>query len=845
MPYENQLFGFDAYLVSDWNENYHVSMVGDSNNYQAAYKSVIQGYMDSVNIVLPEAVKYTDLSFVIADSTYELEHIKRNKDTVTIVLPIMNSNYTLTVRKGDEFIGMLRVVVYPESTIDIVIVPLVDISLDDDSLYRYLNRVYQQTGLGITVEVQNKFKTTVFTDTVLSNPSKDKDRFTSQMTEIRNEYFDEFIDRNTKSYYVFLTNGFVDESLVSYSIRNKAVSFVNSDTKDLFRVIAKELGYGIGALEDTWINNGQEKGSTGNLMDIDGIELTYSQWEAIQRMHKSVSYYDDYEDVRTSNGIIAYYLWEEDANGNMILNPGGLKKSIRQPFKRNTYSLHLDIDNFLFYQLFDIFGWPICPTHILSLLLLAVLSVYTRRKIIKKVDRIRKYRLFRWVTRLFVFSSYSVAFIGAFLLINEGYYMYEVDQGELKEFSGLGINDVASELAQNTNIRRSQERKMGSQILVKKGNKWSLVKKKRVLYFELNKTKSGSLKCKLAKDSDSLMLGDNTFKRYAHSHYVVYNYLDEEGELLEQKVFNFIGVDITEELKLPDPAKRVLVFVNGYRPTALGKTFEENFSDIRKKGLEFPDSKNLIYTTDRYSYWRPWNQIDLLFEKKLNPTETYYADGHHSVSTSNYASLINFTTLSQQYPKRCRNPKHHVCKQSKKRWSFFGLKSKVKTVELLNLESNQEGFDLRRDNGRIAGRNLIQQLNELPNKSKNDTLYIIAHSMGYAYSLGMIEKLRGKINFGGLYIIAAENAEAGSVKPSEWQEVWQYGSDFEAHKYSAPCLLDGIAPQTKVGGLLHRQRAYIPEIEYKKMGFFNSHFIGNYTWVLGLKEGDVGCIKQR
>ncbi len=845
MAYEDQLFGFDADRILGWKENYRISMVGDSNNYKVAYKSVVEGYMDSVNIVLPVGAEYEDLSFVIADSTYELEHIIRSEDTVTIVLPIMYADYTLSVRKGDDLVGMLRVIVYPENTVDIVIIPLIDINLNDDSLYRYLNSVYQQAGLNITVEVQNKFQTTVFTDSVLSNPSKEKDRFTSQMREIRNEYFDEVIDRNPKSYFVFLTNGFVDDSTVSYSIRNKAVSFVKADTKDLFRIIAKELGYGIGALEDTWMHDGLEKGSTGNLMDIEGLKLNHSQWEAIQLMHKSVSYYDDYEDVKTSNGIIAYYLWEEDANGNIILNAGGLRKSIRTTFKRNTYSLHLDIDNFLFYQLFDILGYPICLLHILSLILLGILSVYTRRKIVKKIERIRKYRLFRWATRLLVFSAFLATFYCAFLFINEGYYMYEVDQGELKEFSGMSINDVSDELVKNKNVRRSEEARIGSQILLKKGKKWSLVKKKRVLYFELKKTNSGSLKCKLTKDSDSLLLKYSNFKRFARSHYMVYTYLDEEGEFLEQRVFNFIGVDITEELRLPNPAKRILLFVNGYRPTSIGSTFEENFGDIRNNGLEFSDSKNLIHRDDRYSYWRPWSQIDLLFEKKLNPTEKYYADGHHSVSTANHGSLIEFTTLSQQYAKRCRNPKHHVCKKSEKGWSFFGLKGKVKTVELLNLESNQEGFDFRRENGRIAGRNLIQQLNELPNNSKNDTLYIVAHSMGYAYSLGMIERLRGEINFGGLYIIAAENAEAGSVNPSEWQEVWQYGSDFEAHKYSAPCLLDGIAPQTKVGGLSHRQRAYIPESDYKKMGFFNSHFIGNYTWILDLKEGDAGYIIQR
>jgi len=136
-------------------------------------------------------------------------------------------------------------------------------------------------------------------------------------------------------------------------------------------------------------------------------------------------------------------------------------------------------------------------------------------------------------------------------------------------------------------------------------------------------------------------------------------------------------------------------------------------------------------------------------------------------------------------------------------------------------------------------------LNEIPSKSDNDTLYIVAHSMGYAYSLGIIDKVRGKINFGGFYIIAAENAESGEVKEDEWKEIWQYGSDFEAHKETAPCLLDGIAPQTKAGGLSPRNRVYIPEKLYSRMGFFDSHFVGHYTWIFDIPKGSAGYIEQR
>lgn len=326
---------------------------------------------------------------------------------------------------------------------------------------------------------------------------------------------------------------------------------------------------------------------------------------------------------------------------------------------------------------------------------------------------------------------------------------------------------------------------------------------------------------------------------------MVLRYFDEKDQLTSEKVFNHIGQEVTDKIGLDDPIKRILVFVNGYRPTSLGSTFEENFNDIRKNGLEFPNSRNQLYQFDRYEYWNPWNKIDTRFKERINPGETYYADGHFSVATSNHRSLFNFTTTSSVYPKRCENLAKHTCKKSVSFWEMFGLATQYNTYELHRTTPNMRGFNIRRNNGRIAGRNLYQMLNELPNRSENDTLFIVAHSMGYAYSLGLLDELEGKINFGEYYIIAPENASAGTVNMSEWNKVWQYGEDYERHKFLAPCLMDGIAPQTKVGGLSENNRAFIPEKYYRRMGFYDSHFIGYYTWIFDLKSDETGYIQQR
>jgi hypothetical protein len=117
--------------------------------------------------------------------------------------------------------------------------------------------------------------------------------------------------------------------------------------------------------------------------------------------------------------------------------------------------------------------------------------------------------------------------------------------------------------------------------------------------------------------------------------------------------------------------------------------------------------------------------------------------------------------------------------------------------------------------------------------------------MGFAYSQGIVNQLRGKIHFGGYYILAPENAEAGEVNRKEWKQVWQYGSNLNAKNQDAPCLQDGVAPQSAVKGLSENQRIYIPASLFKRKGYFDSHFIGLYSWILTIPCGEKGYIRQR
>ena len=850
-PLVENAFSYDSPERQLWWDNYEKITLDDSSSFIVANKSVGFQQPDSIGIDFNfrGEVNLAELTFSIDGETRYMRTRWKDRNSIALIFPRMEDSYTLQVFYERQLIGELNVLVFEPKRTKIILVPLLDFSTSTDSLELFLNRTYRPARLSFDVQMTGLFDYDFFeADSLLTNPSVNHDRYTDQMIEIRDAYFERFPNADRSAYYVFIVPGFVNPQMDGYMVRNKALAFLTNSAGRSFRIaLARQLGYGLGALSDSWKSGGPTMGTSENLMDTTGgLFMVAEQWELIDVNSRSVSYYDEYEDVRTNSGFVAYYFWEEDSKGNIALTEEGFLKAINRPYKQNQYALHLEISNWFFIPLTTIRGYDICLLHFISLFVLFIGSILLRRMIIRKLKtRLEKRRFLRFLIRVFIFVSFVVAFYGSFRLVNEGYYLFEKNWGNINYLNGKSTREAIQEVRVRRDPRNEDLVKPGSEILIKKGEKWFLKKRKKVLYFDAFQ-KNGKLHhCSFEGDSDSLRVTTKNYVSHAESHYIVVSYYDENTTCIEQRVFNHLGINVTEKLSLSDPAKRILLFVNGYRPTSLGKTFEENFDDITKNGLEFPNSKNLIYDFDRYEYWNPWNKIDEQFQKRLNPGETFYADGHFSVETSNHRSLINFTSISKNYPKRCEDRDHHTCRTTAASWNFTGIKSDYWTYERHRTRPNKNGFNLRRDNGKIAGKNLFQMLNELPNNSANDTLFIVAHSMGYAYALGMIESLRGKINFGGLYIIAPENASSGNVNMNEWQEVWQYGNDFERYKKSEPCLLDGIAPQVKAGGITAKQRLFIPDEYYTRQGFFDSHFIGYYRWILNIPENERGYIRQR
>jgi hypothetical protein len=851
IAFPKQKFGFDGFLEEAWESEYPIYRNQVHQNIPLAYKSVKYGEVDTVWVVCKGFLKSQLYRLSFKAKTEKLSFKVINDTLIQLEIPGNGIDYEVETRWNNVVKAKLKVIVQKEIRERIILVPIVSNQIQLYSFKKSLNAISSQANIQYDISIENQFKTKVFdSKTDLSNPDSMGIKMNGQMRLLRDLYFEANPSMDRNAYIIFIVNGFQDSTIVSYMVKNKAIGFLTyvKDESILAIHAARMLGIGSGSLHYSWEDGGPVKGSTENLMDTTlGTSLRYSQWVKLRKHPNYYSYYTNEENIATNNGMVGYYFWEEDKNGNIKFSKGGPISGINRPYKKN----------YLSYR-FKIKYWVLKPFYKIKNYFVSILDVIFSLLTILILWLIRKWLKYYWVKRkwhihflrrviFFLIITFSLFQISQnYWLTNSILSYFKQVSGPLKELNGLDYDQAKINLLRHQELSHEEQFYECSEILINRNGRWELKKKDKVLYFEVRQD-SDSLwtKAKFKTSSNKLFLGDLGFSSTVNGHYLVFNYKDNQGKIIKQEVYDHFGERITEKITIENPSKRILLFVNGYRPTSIGQTFEENFGDIQNNGLEYPNSKNYIYDFDRFDYWKPWNQINSRFQKRINPTETYYADGHFSVSTSNYRSLINFTKVSAVYPKRCEDSTKHTCYSiHDATWKQF-LMNQTKSRKHLEMNPNKEGFNVRKNNGRVAGRNLLQIINAVPGYSKNDTIFVVAHSMGFAYAQGMLEVLKGKINFGGYYIIAPENGNSGVVEPNLWQEIWQYGCNFDDKYPDAPCLQDGIAPQYQVKGLPMNKRVYIPRKFYERKGYYDSHFIGYYTWVLDIPEEKKGYVTRK
>jgi hypothetical protein len=206
---------------------------------------------------------------------------------------------------------------------------------------------------------------------------------------------------------------------------------------------------------------------------------------------------------------------------------------------------------------------------------------------------------------------------------------------------------------------------------------------------------------------------------------------------------------------------RLLVFSNGYI-----SPFKDNIP--RNNGV----------TQKSQGYWYGYDDTIC---KRFQPIIPIYISGHHPLRTSVHRYKFRFIGS---------------CILTKFVW-FQDEKGFA-----LNHAYNPIGFMIRYGNGELCGRNFVQFVKDsLKSNPKNDTLDIVCHSMGYAYTLGFLNAVDTFFTLGKLLILSPESPGFLGYDWNRFMEVWQYGSNLGEKNSDIICLQDGIAPQGPVKGI--------------------------------------------
>ena len=247
--------------------------------------------------------------------------------------------------------------------------------------------------------------------------------------------------------------------------------------------------------------------------------------------------------------------------------------------------------------------------------------------------------------------------------LKKAVYVFSEDVSKAEEKSRFWIKDRENKHKVLIPLRRTNGNTPASVIYRRQNGLCRTDVYKNVLYINVY----SDLCRKFSHANDSLVLSTLGLSQKAYGHYLVKNFWNDSGVIVDQQVYAFNGDNVTEYFTShtkPEP-QHIVVFSNGYRGP--------------KKNRDVTD--NLITKKDRFHYWM---RLDKAFINRIRPDDYFYIDGNNSITTSNHRNMANFS-LSYTRVKALR-------KKEKNRSDYH----------LLNRVANDSGFYYRKTQGVLA-----------------------------------------------------------------------------------------------------------------------------------------------
>ncbi len=337
----NETRGFDPMEHTEWYENYETMQLSDNTFYYVANKSMAKGETDKVNVQFPPSV--TAMSFELANGTpipvSPLEGAwmgdKPYLDSglvKTLTIPSFSSagKYEIYAFANNEKVGQLNIHVYSKKEKEVIVVPIASTTITEAQIKAELDRTLGEANIDVTVTMNPQWTDPTGTFTASTNISLPSDvglltKYSDDMRELRDAYFDANPSAPKNKYYLFLVNGFNDPNELGYMVRGRSMGFIKASNSAILSTISHELGHGMGALEHTWKNNGVPKGTSNNLMDYEvnpnqlpKDNLTKAQWKELRDLDVIPSLWDSAEDASLSGDIVHYYKVKLSSTGKVL-----------------------------------------------------------------------------------------------------------------------------------------------------------------------------------------------------------------------------------------------------------------------------------------------------------------------------------------------------------------------------------------------------------------------------------------------------------------------------------------------------------------------------------------------